>query len=317
MISGSCDLDKNEATTYALSNQKTQSQLDYCKLFFRRCGFFDENVQSITVCHYHHKELTKNFYRYTNKKTCMNVFHDSTTTTKRTKEKSGVACPLSLSRDLWTYYGTLIPEDGFICNTCKLWAYAKVKDAKDEAEKVIDRKKLDDAIKKAEKASKEAKEAKEAAVKVVEHMDTEDIFSSSQASSRHEPDPDFAHSQNTTNDLKKGHINQLFKLDELNLEVESTLRHDIELNESFRPINRSDKTTFYRTMQCLANGFVSILHTIIEDKSLDYKFYQALINSKAVIKLLQGKPLPDKVVIEVIKAVNAASTQKEIKERYA
>lgn len=315
MISGNCDLDKNESITYALSNQKTQEQRDLCKTLYNRCGFFDENVQSITICHHHHKQLTKNFRRYNNNKTCMNVYHETTTNIKRTKQKAGVACPLELSRNLWRYYGTLIPVGGFICSSCKVWAYAKVKEAKNDEEKVIDRKKLDDAIKKAEEATKEAKEAKETAQKSIEHMDTEDIFSGSQASSRYEPDADFVHSQDTTNELKKGHINHLFKLDNLDLEVESTLHHDIELDENYKPTNRSDKTTFYRTMQYLANGFVSILHTVVQDQSLDYKFYQALINSKAIVKLLQGKPLPDKVVKEVIKAVNAASTLKEVRER--
>ena len=84
-------------------------------------------------------------------------------------------------------------------------------------------------------------------------------------SSHGELDDNFLLSQESARELKKGHINKLLEIDGLDLRCDRILRHKIELNESFKPKNPSDVRTFNRTLQCMANAFVSILHTMIED----------------------------------------------------
>ena len=65
----------------------------------------------------------------------------------------------------------------------------------------------------------------------------------------------------------------------------------------------------------MANAFVSILHTMIEDPNEDYNMYRALVSSKAILKLLQGQPLPDRIVAEIFASINAASSNNQLVER--
>ena len=227
--------------------------------------------------------------------------HDVYSKVSRSKKKEGRGFTLQQSQDLWKHFAhELIPVDGFVCNTCRLRINemlepAKAREAKAKQEEAI--KRMEAVAKKLEESTKQS--TSQDGASRVESMDFEDSEPLSIASDG--KDEDFVLSQNSGLDLKREKLNEMFKLDGLTIKCESSLRHSIPLNDSFRPINKSDNSSYYTAIQLLANGLTSIIHTVIADKSQDYQFYQALIHSKAMVKLLDGPAVPNRMLREVIR----------------
>ena len=329
-IKRDCDFSKG-CSDISIDSQPTEHHKELARLLFQRCGFFGSEKKTLSICKGHFKEFTDNFTkRYTQKTTCMNIYHHNASKIAVTKKKTGWPCSLQKSQEFWNYYGALVPVDSFVCESCQKWMKAEIDKAKEKESKAVDRQKLDKALEDAKacaEAASKAKKAAEAAAARAEEIadkaqgskksDSENMEVDSEycPSSFGERDDNFIFSQDSAIDLKRGHLNKLFEIDGLTLRCENTLRHKIELNESYKPKNKSDYSTYYKTLQCLANGFVSILHTIVSDPNEDYKMYRALVSSRAIVKLLQGRPLPDRVVAEIFAAINAASSNNQLVER--
>ena len=326
-IKRECDFSKGvfSIARYEQTNQEVAKRAD---ILYKRCGFFDEGKTNLSICRGHLKEYTDNWTKkYSQSTTCMNIYHYNVSKTAISKKKSGWPCTLEKSKEYWEFYGSLIPVDSFVCEMCHKWMKKEIEKAKKEVkDRAVDRDKLDKALKEVQactEAAKKAQEAAEAAAAKAENahcshsdkMDVDDNITDYCPSSHGERDDFLPLSQDSIIELKKGHINKLFELDGLDLRCESTLRHKIELDDSYKPKNPSDARTYRRTLQCMANAFVSIIHAMVSDPDEDYKMYRALVSSRHILKLLQGQPLPDRIVTEILRSINAASSNNQLVER--
>ena len=264
---------------------------------FQRCGFFDPNVKAVKMCAGHYELLGSKWSKHTTKYTCMCRDHDIWSRIARSKKKDGRGITLQQSKDLWTYFNReLIPVDGFICTTCRLKLVELIDGAKAKENKA----RQEEAIKRMEAVADKLEQATTSkGVTGIESMDFQD--SEPLSIEGNDKDDDFTLSQNTELQMKREKLNEMFKLDGLNIRCESSLQHRIELNDSFRPVNKSDKTSYYTAIQLLANGLTSVIHTVVADRSQDFQFYQALIHSKAMAKLLDGPAVPNRLLTEVIR----------------
>ena len=89
-----CDFSKG-CSEVDIDSQPTDHHRELARLLFQRCGFFGNEKKSLSICKGHFKEFTDNFTkRYTQKTTCMNIYHHQASKIAVTKKKTGWPCSL-------------------------------------------------------------------------------------------------------------------------------------------------------------------------------------------------------------------------------